>query len=352
MTTRPPKALQAAATPRTSRAFTLVELLVVISIIALLVSILLPSLKRARDHAKTVKCAAQLRGFGNAFATYFTEYDQWIPGRNTSGMATWAAGLRGQPEPLSRSDIPVQTYDWMTPIFRSETQLPANRAKRFRTLLEYYACPAVNFRAILYVDRSTGEQQPIDHSLFVEEVEKVGTYLGISYLMPVHFQQWGQKENKLVGMHPEVPYPYNAQLNPTDWEVRVDAYRSRLGQVGTPAEKLAAGDGTRYLTRRAILDFDHDHMPSIFGSFASAGGWWRGSTAYGDRYSPSTGLNRPLSFRHRDGINGLFFDGHVTYLSQKNARKIDYWYPKGGVVRKSQEGLTDFDTYANGYVIR
>lgn len=64
--------------------FTLVELLVVVAIIALLISILLPSLNRAREQAKTVVCGAHMRQLGTSIVYYSDEHNGalvWIPGK-------------------------------------------------------------------------------------------------------------------------------------------------------------------------------------------------------------------------------------------------------------------------------
>lgn len=61
------------------RGFTLIELLVVIAIIALLVAIVLPGLKKAKDHAKRVVCAAQLRQIGTGMKLYADAFDEYLP---------------------------------------------------------------------------------------------------------------------------------------------------------------------------------------------------------------------------------------------------------------------------------
>lgn len=61
------------------RGFTLIELLVVISIIALLVSILLPALSKARAASKSVLCLSQLRQIGLSVHLYTEDYQGFFP---------------------------------------------------------------------------------------------------------------------------------------------------------------------------------------------------------------------------------------------------------------------------------
>lgn len=346
--------------------FTLIELLVVISIIALLMSILIPSMRKARDHAKEVACGALLHGLGNGLGNYLLENNDWIPGMNTSG-----AGLRslqmvgsGDPDSYENRRLPVQPTDWLSPII-DEPNLSNNRAERFKFLLEHYKCPAQeNFHTIAYPQSNAWDKDDFENAKF--------TWTTVSYLMPVHFQYWGQRENgeTILNMKKFPMVHVAAKAAPADWEVKVDSFKSKLQRIGNPGDKVFIADGTRYLDESGVLDFDYSMLATGLTSFTGSGAWWAGSTAYGVRSGseawdeiprtvtpnpkcPSDGKNLRLSYRHSsherfDGaaqnnfgmMNALFFDGHVKLMNDQNSRELKYWYPRGAVVQKPDQGMT------------
>jgi prepilin-type N-terminal cleavage/methylation domain-containing protein/prepilin-type processing-associated H-X9-DG protein len=345
--------------PAEWRAFTLIELLVVVAIIALLMSILLPSLRAAREQARAVVCGQRMRDLGVGMATYFAEHEDWIPGINTTGVAVRA---KMETAGLHNARLPVQSWDWMTPCIARSTAMPELRAKRFKELLNIFNCPSQqHYKATIW---GSSSDRP--------DFEAEGDWTAVSFLMPVHFQYWGTKyQGQVLGQH---------EVNSADWipvkttpdffEAIHPTYKSVLQQVGAPARKIAAADGTRYVNTQTI-DFDIHPDPNYFGAFAGCGAWWCGSHEYGvktdslnwsgrsvsaDGKPVGQGRNLELSYRHglmrgaglsgtaqddKGLINALFFDGSVRRLDDRQSRDPVYWYPKGTVVTKAGEGMID-----------
>jgi prepilin-type N-terminal cleavage/methylation domain-containing protein len=84
--------------------FTLVELLVVISIIAILMAVLLPAVQKAREGARRAVCAGQCRQIGVAMTTYTVDYENMLP------YYGWSDWVPGKPDPEKDEIHPYAVY--------------------------------------------------------------------------------------------------------------------------------------------------------------------------------------------------------------------------------------------------
>ncbi|MEN6385136.1 MAG: prepilin-type N-terminal cleavage/methylation domain-containing protein [Phycisphaerales bacterium] len=248
------------------KAFTLVELLVVISIIAMLLAILIPSLNKARQSGQRIVCGNNLKTIGLANQIYANSWN-------------------GSYVPLLDATVPRPTdstgsytyYCWV-----------ANKA--FRNYLNFD-----KVKKEKYV-KSTGSYE-------------TGTIFPNEFYCP---SDEVAKKKKISSKGVLVSFGYNAtgwadQFRNFNWvspthplNIKFAGYKAT--DIKSPTSKLAFIDSVDWY---------------VFWDGANYSSYW---DKYGqmnpDEYLAKANISGVVAYRHNEGSNVLFYDGHLSYMKK------------------------------------
>jgi prepilin-type N-terminal cleavage/methylation domain-containing protein/prepilin-type processing-associated H-X9-DG protein len=253
------------------KAFTLVELLVVIAIIALLLAILIPSLNKARELANRIVCGTRIKIFLKASLTY------------ASSQGGWYVPCGYSPAYASNNSI-----DWV---------LTATYSKD--NSINWVA--NATYRKYIDIDSYRGSQDPLLKGQMAFPKELLCPSDKISR-DPLNISQF----NVLTS------YAYNI----TDWTEQAGSdwnsmwkgkiIGHRVDSIRKPAEKLHFIDG---------IDWWTDYTAANY-----VNGWDKLGQAKSDLYRTtlSPAVYAPVFYRHNEGANVGFYDGHVDYMKKRD----------------------------------
>ncbi len=314
--------------PVRASGFTLIELLVVVAIIAMLISILLPSLRSAREKARRTVCLAHMNQIAKARSMYATDYNGWLAGPATSGYEHTHGDAMSEIEVEDRSSstTPVQNMDWISPTMGDVINLPGQDIERlvwiFSTKLR---CPS---NTQFYDKDADGET--------VVAGVQVSSIRYSSYVAAEAFHLLGKDMavdgRSVTAIKAEVEMP-NPSAGLVDFP---DHYVPKEDKVGNPAMKIYVLEGARSVFAGSVT-FNDWHYQDEGGNFMAFGppvGKHRDPTVLPDGADTTqlSDMNRKYAWRHEGGMNLVYFDGHAEYRKWKETLSILQYFPSGTVV--------------------
>jgi prepilin-type N-terminal cleavage/methylation domain-containing protein len=317
-------------------AFTLVELLVVIGIIALLISILLPSLSKARKAAAVIKCASQMHSLGLGMLIYASQNHDWILGSpNTTGAPTtysntYSPGIN-------------QIWDWESPMLDTlgiKIPYPSNDGSDSGQSNAQARWDRVNYE--LNSPMFTCPLNQVVTTLYNPSTAFPGVTLPtvvpyMSYTTGIMFMVNGVTPTQAAANS-----SFTTQGDQYAWPPV--GYSPKITQIGVSSQKIFIAEGARYLNSfPADFNMDFSWGSSNGGNYADNGA--DDSYSYGMTRSgvPLNGGTTPdaraLWARHGNIVpNGpgdsfrfaaCFYDGHVENLGDLQGSNPIFWAPKG-----------------------
>jgi prepilin-type processing-associated H-X9-DG protein len=191
-------------------AFTLVELLVVVGIIAVLVGLLLPTLANAQRQAKTLQCLSQMRTVGQSMAIYSSSNGGWLfptdAGGPTGGVdinLQWFVYVMNIHGPMNQLD----EWHWCPPTLRCPEDLldPSGSCAHSYVLNDH-----LNTRHVKYSSRPPHDI-PVSSIVVMGEKKTALPDFYIQQFVPDQTSDYGPGSDQF-GSYPPDPPPPNAPV--------------------------------------------------------------------------------------------------------------------------------------------